>query len=89
MKPRYYKDVINSTLSKQNYLSILTSSKKRMTITKRITNSHELQSETELWCIPQTSWEKGICHLCNSKRVEDEIFFAWIAWILVTLVLIS
>lgn len=41
-KLRYYKEVINPTLDNQNYLSILTSTKKKMNIARVRTNSHEL-----------------------------------------------
>ena len=46
MKLRYYKEVINPTLDNQNYLSMLTSTKKKMNIARIRTNSHELRSET-------------------------------------------
>ena len=45
-KLRYYKEVINPTLENQKYLFVLTSSKKKINITKIRTNSHELHSET-------------------------------------------
>lgn len=38
----YYKEVINPTLENQNYLSILTSSKKKMNIANIRTNCYEL-----------------------------------------------
>ena len=44
IKLRYYKDVINHTLEDQNYLPVLTSSKKKINIAKIRTNSHELHS---------------------------------------------
>ena len=45
-KLRYYKEVIKPTLDNQNYLFVLTSTKKKMSITRIRTNSHDLQSET-------------------------------------------
>jgi hypothetical protein len=39
-KLRYYKDVINPNLEDQNYLSVLTSVKKKINIAKIRTNSH-------------------------------------------------
>jgi hypothetical protein len=44
-KLRYYKDVINPNLEYQNYLSVLTSVKKKISLAKIRTNSHELHSE--------------------------------------------
>ena len=46
IKLRYYKEVINPNLEDQKYLSILTSLKKKINITKIRTNSHELHYET-------------------------------------------
>ena len=51
-KLRYYKEVINPTLEDQKYLSILTSSKKKINIAKIRMNSHELHSETGHWTVP-------------------------------------
>jgi len=45
-KLRYYKEVIKPTLDNENYLFVLTSTKKKMNITRIRTNSHDLQSET-------------------------------------------
>ena len=45
-KLRYYKEVINLTLEDEKYLFVLTSSKKKISIAKIRTNSHELHSET-------------------------------------------
>ena len=50
-KLRYY-EVINPTLKDQNYLFVLTSSKKKINIAKIRTNSHELHSETGHWTVP-------------------------------------
>jgi hypothetical protein len=74
-KLRYYKEVINPNLEDQKYLFVLTSIKKKINIVKIRTNSHELHSETGHWTIPKTSWVKRICHLCDTKRVEDENHF--------------
>jgi len=46
IKLRYYKEFINSNLEVQNYLFVVTSSKKKISIAKIRTNSHELHSET-------------------------------------------
>jgi hypothetical protein len=75
IKLRYYKEVVNPNLEDQKYLSVLTSVKKRINIAKIRTNSHELHSETGHWAIPKTPWQERICHLCDTKRVEDEKHF--------------
>jgi hypothetical protein len=74
-KLRYYKDVINPNLEDQNYLSVLPSVKKKINIAKVRTNSHELHSETGHWSIPKTPWDERVCHLCDTKKVEDEKHF--------------
>jgi hypothetical protein len=74
-KLRYYKEVVNPNLEDQKYLFVLTSVKKRINIAKIRTNSHELHSETGHWTIPKTPWQERICHLCDTKRVEDEKHF--------------
>jgi hypothetical protein len=74
-KLRYYKDVINPNLEDQNYLSVLPSVKKKIRIAKIRTNSHELHSETGCWSIPKTPWDERVCHLCDTKKVEDEKHF--------------
>ena len=51
IKLRYYKDVINANIEDQNYLSILQSVKKKISIVKIITNYPELHSETRRWSI--------------------------------------
>jgi hypothetical protein len=48
-KLRYYKDVINPNLEDQNYLSVLLSVKKKISIVEIITYSHELHSEIGRW----------------------------------------
>jgi hypothetical protein len=50
-KSRYYKDVINPNLEG---LSSMPSVKKKISIAKIKTNSHELHSETRCWSIPKT-----------------------------------
>ena len=72
IKLRYYKDVINRNLEDQNYLSIFPSVKKKISITKIRENSHKLHSETGHWSIPKIPWDKRVCHLCDTKKVEDE-----------------
>ena len=52
-KLMYYKYVINPNLEDQNYLSVLSSVKKKVSISKISTNSHELHSETGRWSIPK------------------------------------
>jgi hypothetical protein len=74
-KLRYYKDLINPNLEDQNYLFVLPSVKKKISIAKIRTNSHELHSETGHWSIPKTSWDERLCHLCDTKKVEDEKHF--------------
>ena len=48
-KLNYYKKVINPTLEDQKYLSILTSSKKKINIARIRMSFHELHSETGHW----------------------------------------
>jgi hypothetical protein len=74
-KLRYYKDVINTNLEDQNYLSVLPSVKKKISISKRRKNSHEFHSETGRWSIPKTPWDERASHLCDTKKVEDEKHF--------------
>jgi hypothetical protein len=74
-KLRYYKEVINPNLEDQNYLSLLTSVNKKISIAKIRTNSHELHSEIGHWSIPKTPWDERVCHICDTKRVEDENHF--------------
>ena len=59
-KLRYYKEVINPTLDNQNYISMLTNTKKKMNIARIRTNSHEFRSETKRWSIPKTLWNDRI-----------------------------
>jgi hypothetical protein len=74
-KLRYYKDAINPNLEDQNYLSVLPSVKKKISIAKIRTNSHELHSEIGHWSIPKTPWDQRVCYLCYTKKVEDEKHF--------------
>ena len=74
-KLRYYKDVINPNLEDQNYLSILPSVEKKISIAKIRTNSHELYSETGRWSIPKMPWDERACHLRDTEKVEDEKHF--------------
>ena len=74
-KLSYYKKDINSTLEDQKYLSILSSSKKKINIAKIRTNSHELHSETGHQAVPKTPWMERICHLCENRIIEDENHF--------------
>jgi hypothetical protein len=53
-KLRYYKKAVNHNLEDQKYLSVLTSAKKKINITKIRTNPHELHSETGHWTISKT-----------------------------------
>jgi hypothetical protein len=57
-KLRYYKEVINANMEDQNFLFVLTSIKKKISIAKIRTNSHELHSETERCSIPKTHGTK-------------------------------
>jgi hypothetical protein len=59
--------VVSPNLEDQNYLSVLTSAKKKIKIAKYLT----LLKST----IPKTSWDERIYHLCDTKRVEDEKHF--------------
>ena len=74
-KLSYYKKVINPTLEDQKYLSILTSSKKKINIAKIRTNSHELHSETGCWAVPKMPWTERICQICENRNIEDENHF--------------
>jgi hypothetical protein len=75
IKLRYYNDVNNLNLKDQNYLCLLTSVKKNIRIAKIRTNSHYLHSETRHWSIPKKPWHERVCHLCDTKKVEDENHF--------------
>ena len=63
IKLRYYKDVINPNLEDQNYLSVLTSVKKKINIAKIRINSRELHSETGRWSIPKIPWDERVSPL--------------------------
>ena len=73
-KLRYYKDVINPNLEYKKYLSVVTSSQKKINKVKIRTNSHELHRETTRWSIPKTPWVEMVFHPCESI-VEDENHF--------------
>ena len=75
IKLRYYEDVINPNLEDQNYLFVLQSVKKKINIAKIRTNSHKLHSETRHWSILKMPWDERVCHLCDTKKVEDEKHF--------------
>jgi len=75
IKLRYYKEIINPTLEDQKYLSVLTSSKKKINTAKIGTNSHELHSETCRWEVPKTPWVERICHLRENMNIKDENHF--------------
>ena len=53
----------------------MTSVKKKISIAKIITNSHKLHSETGCRSIPKMPWDEKLCHLCDTKKVEDENHF--------------
>ena len=53
----------------------LTSVKKIIIIAKIRSNSHELHSETGRWSIPKMTWDERVCHLCDTKKVENEKHF--------------
>ena len=74
-KLRYYKEVINTNLEDHKYLLVVTSSQKKINISKIKMNYHELLSETWHWYIPKTPWAKMVCHLCESMSVDDENHF--------------
>ena len=75
IKLRYYKEVINPNLEDKKSLSIFTSVKKKINISKIRTNSHELHSEIGHWSITKTPWDERLYHICDTKRVEDENHF--------------
>jgi hypothetical protein len=72
IKLGYYKVAINPNLEDQNYLFILTSVKKKISIAKIRRNSHELHSETGHWSIPKRPWDERLYHLCGSNKDKDE-----------------
>jgi hypothetical protein len=71
----YYKDVNNPTLEDKKYLSIISSFKKKINISKPRTNSHELLSKIRVWTRPKTPWDERICKVCNSNKIENGFFF--------------
>ena len=70
-----FNKVINPTLKDQKYLSVLTSSKKKINIAKIRTNSHELHSETCHWAVPIMPWMERIYHICENSNIVDENHF--------------
>ena len=50
----------------------MSSVKKKISIVKIRTNSHELNSEIGHWSIPKMSWDERVCHLCDTKKVEND-----------------
>ena len=56
----------------QKYLSIATSSQKKINITKIIMNSHELHRKTRCWSILEIPRAERVFYLCESMSVEDE-----------------
>jgi len=52
-KLRYYKEVINPIVDNHKYLSMLTSTKSKMNITRIRTKSRELQSDTKRSSTPK------------------------------------
>jgi hypothetical protein len=62
-------------LKDQNYLFVLTSVKKKISIAKIRTNFHKLHSKIGGWSILKKSWDERVCHLCDTKKVEDEKHF--------------
>ena len=59
-KLRYYKEAINPNLEDHKYLLVVTSSQKKINISKIKMNYHELHSETWHWYIPKTPWTKRV-----------------------------
>ena len=74
-KLKYYMEVINPNLEDQKYLSIVTSSRKKINIAKIRTNTHDIHSEIGRWYIPKTQWEERVFHLCESMSIYDEKHF--------------
>jgi hypothetical protein len=71
IKSGYYKEVTNGNIEDQNYLFVFKSVKRKITISKIRTNSHEIHSETRHWPIPKMSWDKRVlCLLCDTKTIE-------------------
>ena len=70
-KLRYYEEMINPILEYKKYLSILTSVKKEIKIGKIRIDFHKLHRT-----ILKTLRDERICHLCDTKRVEEKITFS-------------
>lgn len=50
-KVRHYKEAINPTIDNDNYLSMLTNTKKKVNIARIRTNSHELRTDNGWWLV--------------------------------------
>jgi hypothetical protein len=75
-KLRYYKDVINPNLEDQNYLFVLPSVKKKLSIAKIRTNSHELHSETRRWSILKRHGMKKCVTFVTLRRLKMKSTFS-------------
>jgi hypothetical protein len=53
----------------------LISAKKKINLSKTGINSHKIHSEIECWKILKIPWDEIICHIYDTKRVEDEKYF--------------
>ena len=82
IKLGYHKDVIKPTLEDKKYIYVLTSSKKKINISKIRTNSHELHSETGRWTVPKTPWVERIYHLYENMNIDDgNHFLLRVPWV--------
>jgi hypothetical protein len=75
-KLRYYKDLINPNLEDQNYLSILTSVKKTISISKIRTNSHELHNEIGVGQFLKCHGMKECVTFVTLRRLKMKITFS-------------
>ena len=57
------------------YLSVITTSQRKINIAKTRMNSHELHTKTGRWYIPKTLWVAKVFHMCQSMSIEDENHF--------------
>lgn len=71
-KLRYYKEVIKPTLANWTCLFVLNNVKKKMNIARIKSRFHELHSKNGSFSIPKTPSDKRICHLYDTKRVDDK-----------------
>jgi hypothetical protein len=51
---------------------VLTIVKRKISIAKIKTNFYELHIETGRRSISKMLWDERVCHLCDTKKVEDE-----------------